>query len=218
MDSLHQLVDIASKQLDAMESPDDGVKPIDTQQKSVESKEGPETALAATAGSVNVKEANTGETSSKEKHNGDPTLVDAVKENKTNEADKKALPESKSAQAKKEKSKLRRGMWTVSSFCFLLISPPVFKTTNANYCYSHVFHLTVSIDTCFYEQVEEEEYAIKVIQYYRSGLFRIPDGLTVRTYLAKKLNCDPMRITKKFSRGACETFHLGKRVHNIRGQ
>ena len=36
----------------------------------------------------------------------------------------------------------------------------------------------------------------------------VPDGTTLRTYLSKSLNCDPMRITKKFTGDSC----IGKRV------
>jgi hypothetical protein len=57
---------------------------------------------------------------------------------------------------------------------------------------------------------EEEEYANAVTRYFRSGLLELPNGHTLRSYLAYKLNCDPMRITKKFASQGC----LGKRVFN----
>lgn len=58
---------------------------------------------------------------------------------------------------------------------------------------------------------EEEEYTMRIIQHFRTGLLTLPDGHTLRSYLAEKLNCDPMRITKKFSGASC----LGKRVYNL---
>ena len=57
-------------------------------------------------------------------------------------------------------------------------------------------------------QPEEEAYSTAVIRHFRAGLLRLPDGLTLRGYLAEKLNCDPMRITKKYAGAAC----LGKRT------
>ena len=41
------------------------------------------------------------------------------------------------------------------------------------------------------------------------GGTRVRRGLSLRAYLAAKLNCDPMRITKKFTSTAC----LGKSVY-----
>ena len=41
----------------------------------------------------------------------------------------------------------------------------------------------------------------------------MPDGATLRSYLAEKLNCDPMRITKKFT----GDLAIGKRVFALRG-
>ena len=61
-------------------------------------------------------------------------------------------------------------------------------------------------------QVEEEEYTSRVIQYFSTGLLTLPDGATLRSYLADKLNCDPMRITKKFTGACC----LGRRVYHLR--
>lgn len=61
-------------------------------------------------------------------------------------------------------------------------------------------------------QVEEEEYTSRVIQHFSAGLLTLPDGATLRSYLADKLNCDPMRITKKFTGACC----LGRRVYHLR--
>ena len=59
-------------------------------------------------------------------------------------------------------------------------------------------------------QAEEEEYTTRVIHYISSGLITLPENKTLRSYLAEKLNCDPMRITKKYAGTAC----LGKRIHH----
>jgi|Transcript_77958 hypothetical protein len=56
--------------------------------------------------------------------------------------------------------------------------------------------------------VEEEAYVARVIQDFNSGFLDAPAGTTLRTFLSEKLQCDPMRITKKFTGDAC----IGKRV------
>jgi hypothetical protein len=55
---------------------------------------------------------------------------------------------------------------------------------------------------------EEEAYVARVIQDFNSGFLDAPAGTTLRSYLSDKLQCDPMRITKKFTGEAC----IGKRV------
>ncbi len=45
---------------------------------------------------------------------------------------------------------------------------------------------------------EEEEYANRLISEFKLGLLPLTDGTTLRTFLSKLLNCDPMRISKKF--------------------
>ena len=45
---------------------------------------------------------------------------------------------------------------------------------------------------------EEELYANRLIQEFKAGLLPLTDGTTLRTFLSKLLNCDPMRISKKF--------------------
>lgn len=55
---------------------------------------------------------------------------------------------------------------------------------------------------------EEESYVARVIQDFNNGFLNAPAGTTLRTFLSDKLNCDPMRITKKFTGDAC----IGKRV------
>lgn len=60
--------------------------------------------------------------------------------------------------------------------------------------------------------MEEEEYTSRIIHYFGTGLLTLPEGATLRSYLANKLNCDPMRITKKYAGASC----LGRRVHQFR--
>lgn len=59
---------------------------------------------------------------------------------------------------------------------------------------------------------EEERYTNKIIEAFKSGTLVLPEnvvGVTLRSYLADKLECDPMRITKKYTGASC----LGKRVY-----
>lgn len=60
--------------------------------------------------------------------------------------------------------------------------------------------------------VEEEAYANRLIQEFKAGLLPLTDGTTLRTFLSKLLNCDPMRISKKFVGGNC----IGKQVFRRR--
>ena len=46
---------------------------------------------------------------------------------------------------------------------------------------------------------EEEAYAERVIRDFNGGLLDAAPGTTLRSYLSDKLNCAPMRITKKFT-------------------
>lgn len=59
-------------------------------------------------------------------------------------------------------------------------------------------------------QSEEEALTAKIIHYFSLGVLQLPEGITLRAYLAQKLDCDPMRITKKFTGTNC----LGKRVYH----
>lgn len=59
---------------------------------------------------------------------------------------------------------------------------------------------------------EEEAYANRLISEFKSGLLPLTDGTTLRTFLSKLLNCDPMRISKKFVGGNC----IGKQVFRRR--
>ena len=64
----------------------------------------------------------------------------------------------------------------------------------------------------FFTQVEEEEYTSRIIQHFSAGLLSLPESATLRSYLSDKLNCDPMRITKKFTGACC----LGRRAYQLR--
>ena len=50
---------------------------------------------------------------------------------------------------------------------------------------------------------EEEAYATRLIRDFKAGILPLRDGASLRAYLAEKLNCEPMRITKKFARTDC---------------
>lgn len=51
--------------------------------------------------------------------------------------------------------------------------------------------------------LEEETFANRLISEFEAGfLTDCEEGTTLRSYLAKKLNCAPMRISKKFA-GRC---------------
>ena len=94
---------------------------------------------------------------------------------------------------------IRKGKWTVSrhmAFSFPLRRVPLL----INFSLMPRPH-----------KVEEEEYTTRVIHYFSSGLITLPGGKTLRSFLAEKLQCDPMRITKKYAGAAC----LGKRIHNL---
>ena len=60
---------------------------------------------------------------------------------------------------------------------------------------------------------EEEAYANRLIQEFKAGLLPLTDGTTLRTFLSKLLNCDPMRISKKFVGSNC----IGKQIFRRRG-
>ncbi|OQR96303.1 hypothetical protein THRCLA_07325 [Thraustotheca clavata] len=46
---------------------------------------------------------------------------------------------------------------------------------------------------------EEEDYATRLINDFDKGILPLPDGILLRMFLAKTLQCDPMRISKKFA-------------------
>lgn len=55
---------------------------------------------------------------------------------------------------------------------------------------------------------EESQYATQLTYYFKEGLLPIDRGTMLRLYLSQKLNCEPMRITKKFTGVEC----IGKQV------
>ena len=59
---------------------------------------------------------------------------------------------------------------------------------------------------------EEEAYANNVIRDFQDGIINNAEiGITLRSLLADKLLCDPMRISKKFAGKAC----VGKQVYGV---
>jgi len=59
---------------------------------------------------------------------------------------------------------------------------------------------------------EEEMYANRLIHEFKLGLLPLTDGTTLRNFLSKLLNCDPMRISKKFVGNKC----IGKQIFRRR--
>eukprot|EP01041_Mallomonas_annulata_P004580 gene4580-9102_t len=57
---------------------------------------------------------------------------------------------------------------------------------------------------------EEEKYTKRLISAFNQGLLSLSAGTTLRCFLSEKLNCDPMRISKKFAGSSC----IGKQVYN----
>ncbi|OQR82570.1 hypothetical protein ACHHYP_15855 [Achlya hypogyna] len=55
---------------------------------------------------------------------------------------------------------------------------------------------------------EESVYAERMTHYFKEGLLPLEKGTMLRMYLAEKLNCEPMRITKKFTGDEC----IGKQI------
>ena len=49
---------------------------------------------------------------------------------------------------------------------------------------------------------------VRLIHEFKAGLLPLTDGTTLRTFLSIMLNCDPMRISKKFVGSNC----IGKQV------
>jgi hypothetical protein len=55
---------------------------------------------------------------------------------------------------------------------------------------------------------EEEHFAFTIIQHFQTGTLNIPDTATLRQCLSVALNCDAMRISKKFA----GPYSIGKQV------
>jgi hypothetical protein len=73
------------------------------------------------------------------------------------------------------------------------------------------YHKPFLILYCSPQQAEEEEYTSRIIHHFSTGILTLPEGATLRSYLAEQLNCDPMRITKKYAGASC----LGKRIYHL---
>lgn len=110
------------------------------------------------------------------------------------------LPQ-KPVKPNKARSQLRKGKWTV---CKARLS--------SNYMKSGKVVLSANLVLLSTDQLEEEEYTSRIIHYFSTGLLSLPEGSTLRSYLAEKLNCDPMRVTKKYAGAAC----LGRRAYHLR--
>ena len=102
------------------------------------------------------------------------------------------------AASKAKKDGLRKGKWMVS------------KNMVCPRCISCMLCLMLLL-FIYHPQEEEEEYTTRVIHHFSSGLIALPEGKTLRTFLADKLKCDPMRITKKFAGASC----LSKKIHTL---
>lgn len=50
---------------------------------------------------------------------------------------------------------------------------------------------------------EESLYCDRLIEEFKKGNLPLAEGTTLRTFLAKLLNCDPMRISKKYTGDQC---------------
>ena len=56
---------------------------------------------------------------------------------------------------------------------------------------------------------EEEAYSNRLVQEFKDGIIPLPENSTLRSFLAKFLNCDPMRISKKY----VGSNSIGKQVY-----
>ena len=56
--------------------------------------------------------------------------------------------------------------------------------------------------------VEEERFTERIIEDFSMGILNLKHGTTLRNFLSSVLNCDPMRITKKYT----GDYSIGKRV------
>lgn len=61
--------------------------------------------------------------------------------------------------------------------------------------------------------VEEEKYAEKLVEGFFLGVLALDKGTALRSFLASRLNCHPMRISKKFAKQA----KLGKSYYSPKG-
>lgn len=55
---------------------------------------------------------------------------------------------------------------------------------------------------------EEEQFVARIVEDFNLGILDVPQGTTLRNFLSSVLNCDPMRITKKYTGNSS----IGKRA------
>lgn len=60
--------------------------------------------------------------------------------------------------------------------------------------------------------LEEERYTVALVHYFLDGVLNLAHGVTLRSFLAQQLKCDPMRISKKLSGGKLADVSIPKRV------
>ncbi|OQR84271.1 1-acyl-sn-glycerol-3-phosphate acyltransferase [Achlya hypogyna] len=58
----------------------------------------------------------------------------------------------------------------------------------------------------------EQLYAAKLIEYFVQGALQIPCGVTLRGYLAERLQCSPMRVSKKLATGSLAGRPVPRRI------
>jgi hypothetical protein len=59
---------------------------------------------------------------------------------------------------------------------------------------------------------EEEAFAMEMVKQFTSGALNIPTGTSLRSYLAKKLRCSPMRISTKLSMELLNGMRIQKKL------
>ncbi|KDO18291.1 hypothetical protein SPRG_21726 [Saprolegnia parasitica CBS 223.65] len=58
----------------------------------------------------------------------------------------------------------------------------------------------------------EQRYAAKLIEYFVQGALALPPGTTLRGFLAEKLCCSPMRVSKKLATGSIAGRAIPRRL------
>ncbi|CAH0480819.1 unnamed protein product [Peronospora belbahrii] len=61
---------------------------------------------------------------------------------------------------------------------------------------------------------EEEAFTNMIIHYFKRGLLDVEDGTSLRWYLAKRLNCEAMRVTKKLKGNSSIGKQIFRSVEN----
>jgi hypothetical protein len=62
--------------------------------------------------------------------------------------------------------------------------------------------------------MEEEAFTNMIIYYFKRGLLDVEDGTSLRWYLAKRLNCEAMRVTKKLKGNSSIGKQIFRAVEN----